>query len=272
MERNEGAGGGQSTGELASLFPAGDYRFHLGLRHAEPGPFFSPRAGSDLLRERRRWIEEDAERYTRLLPEGAPLLSEFSRQAGAWGGPPVTNAYELGMLHEPDVLFLSPDREGVFRLWGGALCFPTGWSLAEKLGQPMSVVHGPVPGLNDTLGARIHQFMSRLRPGGACLRDNWGLAATDELNLHPARSVPVPAAPVELSRLWLRVERQALLALQSGRGIVFGIRIELHRLDTLAGTPAGWLLARSLRSMSSEVAEYKRVAEVRGDLAALLEK
>jgi hypothetical protein len=176
----------------------------------------------------------------------------------------------LGRQLEPDILLLNTDAEGCFRLWGGALCFPTGWALTDKLGQTLDAIHGVVPGLNPALGAAIHQFLAKLKPGTAFLRDNWGIAATDELNLHPARHVPAPEAPVLLDRLWLRVEHQALFALPRTRGVVFGIRIALHRLDTLVGTPAGAGLGRALITMPEELAAYKRIQSVRPQIVGSL--
>jgi hypothetical protein len=127
-----------------------------------------------------------------------------------------------------------------------------------------------VPGLNPALGPQIQQFLARLKPGVAFFRDNWGIAATDELNLHPARRVPPPVSPAALERLWLRVEHQALLALPQSRGVVFGIRIALHRLDGLAGTTAGAGLRRSLETMPAQLAAYKRLDVIREELARLL--
>lgn len=176
----------------------------------------------------------------------------------------------LGHELEPDLLFLSPDRTGQFRLQAGALCFPTGWALEEKIGRPMDVIHGAVPGLNAAIGAPIQQFLSRMKPGVAFLRDNWGIAATDELNLHPARAIEPPKPPVQLERLWLRVEHQALLALPQTRGIVFAIRIALHRLDRIADGPAAAGLSRALATMPAEVAAYKRIDTIRADVSRLL--
>ena len=81
-------------------------------------------------------------------------------------------------------------------------------------------IHGVVPGLNQTLGPAMRQMLSRLRPGQAWQRSNWGLAATAELNLHPALGRPVPEPPVRLDRLWLRVEEQLLMALPGVAGLV----------------------------------------------------
>ncbi len=261
---------------LAELFPDGDYRFHLTLRRTEPRTFFASRdATGRVLAERARWLASDPARYARILPEGETALAECAALAEQWVGAPIAAGgrsliHALGAALEPDVILLTPDEEGRFRLRGGALCFPTGWALEEKLGHTLDFIHGVVPGLNNALASPIQQFLGKLKPGVAFLRDNWGIAATDELNLHPARRVPPPAPPVALDRLWLRVEHQALMALPASRGIVFGIRIALHRLDSLAGTPAGAGLRRSLASMPAELIGYKRLDTVSAEVIKLL--
>jgi hypothetical protein len=255
---------------LAELFPDGDHRFHLTLRRGEPREFFAARdASGAVLAERRRWLAAEPARHAALLPEGGPLLAELARMAAPWGAAGKTIA-DLGGELEPDVLLLSPDAEGNLRLRGGALVFPTGWALEEKLGRTLDEIHGVVPGLNPAIGAAIRQFFARLKPGVAFLRDNWGLAATDELNLHPARGLAAPTRPVALERLWLRVEHQALVALPETGGVLFGIRLALHRLDAIAGTPAGAGLRRALETMPAELAAYKRIDAVRAEIAARL--
>jgi hypothetical protein len=140
------------------------------------------------------------------------------------------------------------------------------------LGHTLGFIHDVVPGLNPALGAPIDQFLARLRPGMAFLRDNWGLSATDELNLHPARRAELPALPrpgepthaLSLAKIWLRVEHQALVALPESGGVLFGIRVAVHRLDEVTQdrrVAAG--LARALRTMPAELASYKRIDGVR---------
>jgi dimethylamine monooxygenase subunit A len=265
---------------LADLFPEGDYRFHLTLRRAEPRAWFAPSDPSGrVLAERALWLANEPARCAALLPESEPLLEEFATMVRDWNvatsdplatGRGYESLLKLGRSLEPDILLLSPDAEGCFRLRGGALCFPTGWALEDKMGHTLDFIHDVVPGLNRALGASIHQFLSKLKPGVAFLRDNWGFAATDELNLHPARAIAPPGPPVALDRLWLRVEQQALVGLPETGGIVFGIRIVLHRLDTLAGTAAGTGLRRGLATMPAELAAYKRLDTVRAEILKLL--
>src|SRR6185295_17042961 len=102
---------------LADLFPDGDYRFHLTLRRGEPREFFRPHDPSGrALAERARWLAADPARYAALRPEGAPLLAEFGELCAGWGLPRVDSVTALGAAFESDVLFLSPDADGAFRL------------------------------------------------------------------------------------------------------------------------------------------------------------
>lgn len=284
---------------LADLFPDSDFRFHLTLRRGEPGEFFKTRDQSGvLLAERAKWLADHPARYAALLPGGEPLLAEVA-ELGAkdWGLPQTTTVHALGAVLEPDFLLLSPDAGGqgapraafrarsarttscdetdaapdAFRLRGGSLCFPTGWALEEKLGHTLDFIHGVVPGLNPALASPIQQFLTKLKPGVAFLRDNWGIVASEELNLHPARAIPPPALPIALDRLWLRVEYQALVALPRTGGVLFGIRIALHRLDGVVLDPAVSAgLRRALVSMPAEVAAYKRLDAVREAMVGLL--
>lgn len=257
---------------LAELFPDGEHRFHLTLQRREPRQFFAPQDPSGrVLAERRRWVTSEPARYAALQTEGAPLLAEFAEVCGLSGYDGTI--HDLGSMLEPDLLLLSPDTrgEGEMRLRGGALCFPTGWALEEKLGEPLDVIHGVVPGLNPAIGASIRQLLARLKPGIAFCRDNWGLAATDELNMHPSRRLPPPTPPVALDRVWLRVEHQALVALPRTGGIAFGIRIALHRLDEVTRDPAAAAgLAHALTTMPPALAAYKRLETVREEVARLL--
>lgn len=255
---------------LEDLFPEGGYRHHLTLRGVEPREFFAPQDGAgSVLMERIRWIGSDPGRYAVLQPEGGALLREFAAFLPAWGIEPAGEAgaadvsiVELGRRLEPDLLFLSRDEDGQFRLRGGALCFPTGWALTEKLGHTLEFIHGIVPGLNAALGSSIHRMLGGMKPGVAYLRHNWGLAASAELNLHPARGIPPPEPPAPPESLWLRVEHQALVALPKTHGIAFGIRISLHRLDAVLRGPAGPGLRSALATMPAEMAVYKRIDKI----------
>jgi len=250
---------------LAELFPDEDHRFHLSLRRGDPVAFFARTpAHAALIAERRHWLDTHPERHAAVLPEGVSLCGSFARLVGEPEGATVE---ELGRRWEPDFLFLSPGDSGVHRLRGGALCFPTGWALEAQLGRTLEAIHGVVPELNPALASPIQQFLSRLKPGTGFQRANWGLAATSELNLHPALNRPRLVLPLELNRVWLRIERQLLAGLTENGGVLFAIRVECHLLrEALADDQVRAGLHRALRTMSDAVAAYKGLAEVREEL------
>lgn len=259
---------------LRELFPDQDYGFRMTMRRGEPADFFRRQdATGARLAERARWLDQDATSHAALEPEGGPLFSEANELGQSWGLPAANDIQMLARTWEPDILLLSPDKEGRFRLRGGALCFPTGWALTEKMGQTLEVIHGIVPGLNPAIGGAIDQFLHGLKPGVAFHRDNWGISASPELNLHPMRGVCAPTPPVHLDNLWLRVEHQALVALPRSRGILFGIRVALHRLDDPIQDPQiknG--LLRALRTMRPEMGAYKGLAQITDRLISLLSR
>jgi hypothetical protein len=177
----------------------------------------------------------------------------------------------LGRYWEPDFLLLKESDDQTIRLLGACVCFPSSWSLTEKIGRPIQQIHEPVPGLNPAIGLSIEKFLRKLRRGKAWLRSNWGLSRSPELNQHPARKLPRLDGTVTASEVWLRVENQALVALPRSRGILFGIRIKSYALETIMGDRALCrLIARALGTMPADVAAYKGIAAARDRLIRLL--
>lgn len=270
---------------IADLFQDAPDTFRMRWKRDAPDEYFGPSPERDrLLRERARRLDESPAECVALQEDGAPLLAEAESLARNWVPPgpgdaaaaeeeshhPLDRLEALGRRLEPDLLVVGPGDDGRMRLLGGCLCFPTGWCLRERLGESIERIHGVVPGLNAAIGPAIETFLARLRPGIAWRRHNWGLAATDTLNLHPSRGLPAPDARATLDTTWLRVEHQALLALPESGGVLFGIRLALHRLDTLDGE-ARTGLARALEGMPDELLIYKRLAGARDALVRQLD-
>lgn len=137
-------------------------------------------------------------------------------------------------LVQEDLVLLQIDAAGRLVLAAASLCFPSRWTLAEKLGRPMLDIHAPVPGLNDRLGATIDRFLLGLKRGAIFSRRNWSL--TDDPVLFQPVALPRPVPPVaEIGRrIFLRVERQTLARLPLSGAVLFGIRIHQHRLEAVA--------------------------------------
>ena len=263
---------------LARLFPDDDFKFHLRFERAEPAEFFAPTPDhAALVAERRRWLRSEPEKYAALLPPGEPLLEEALQLAHTWNGfAPIAGEASLslralGESWETDFLLLKADANGEIRLYGGCLCFPSSWRLTDKIGMPLEFIHGPVPGLNASIGPAIHKFLAGLKPGAASLRHNWGLACSKELNHHPDRNLPRLDADTRADEVWLRVEHQALVVLPQTGGILFGIRVVNHAFaEVQADAAARIRLRRALETMPDEVAQYKSLSAIRHQLAGWL--
>jgi Haem-dependent oxidative N-demethylase, alpha subunit-like len=279
-----GTGVRTATGEDGTaLLPDADYGFQMRFQRGPTADFFRPWGKPpDLLAQRRRWLQGEPAAYAAALPESKPLFEEMVEQAQNWG---LTNPFPhgaeaispgqtclaLGERLEPDFLLLRPAGMGSVRLLAGCVCFPSSWSLAEKMGRPIEDIHSVVPGLNPQLGPPIASFLRRIPPGPAWLRANWGLSRSTELNQHPARRLPRLDAGVELDEVWLRIEHQALVALPRTGGVLFGIRIAVHPLATIQRNSAAHRgLIRALRTMPEAMAAYKGLAEARTRLLEVL--
>ena len=265
---------------LPELFPDEDYRFHLTLRKGNLGGFFgSPKA--EILAERRLWLQSEPGRYAAVTDEAEPLLDEIDSMAAGWSPelaarPPANETLSermiaLGRSLEPDLLFLSRDNQGAFRLRAGVVCFPSSWVLEEKMGLTMDEIHGPVPGLNAAIGAPIGQFLGKLKPGAPFERANWGLAATPDLNMHPNLRRPRLGSPLDLGKVWVRIEDQILAALPLTGGILFGIQVRvlpLMEIMSEANLRAGF--HRAVATMPEPLAAYKGMSAIRDELLAVL--
>lgn len=256
--------------ELKMRFTKGDIASFYQSRHSDPR----------LLAERRHGIAQAPEKYTALVAEGEALLEETidlalaheTIDAPCLDGPtPLARCQKLAELWEADFLLMKPDKDGTFRLRGGAVCFPSHWGLQEKMGRSMTEIHAPVPGLNETLGRQINGFLQRIKPGISWERGNWGLSRSPEFNLHPSLARPRLDASIDLADVWWRLEEQSLVALPHSQGILFGIKLVIRPLaDLKADPPARAGLVRALETMSGAMAEYKGLQSARNRLLTLL--
>ena len=272
---------------LAELLPDEDYRFQMRFKKGTVPEFFGPTdRNSEILAERRHWLDENPQQYAAMLPDGAELIRETVELVRREETLPESNSdlfsqtlnpfevcMRLGKVWEPDFLLLRADADDEVRLIGGCVCFPSSWNLAEKIGHPIQFIHNVVPGLNPALGSQIHGFLSRLKPGTVWLRANWGLSRSSDLNQHPARGLPRLSSNASLDEAFLRIENQALVALPESHGVLFGIRIAVHNLEQIHRDPAlSKGLARALASLPDDMASYKNITDCRSRLISLLQQ
>jgi hypothetical protein len=196
---------------------------------------------------------------TFLSPSGNLLLDE---PVVPFGKSPLLS---ISRHVQEDLILLSDDEQACFPIVAGSLCFPSGWSIADKLGLPLSEVHRPVPGLNASMGHSINKLLARLKPGRPVWRNNWGIRPSGQLDQSPRYSELLATAAESitaqdaLQRCYFRVERQTLSRLAKSHHILFTIHTSQCELQQLTARQQQ-LLASTLKSMPDAVAEYKGIA------------
>ena len=241
----------------------------MGMRRGDDEFFRNRPENRAVLKERRHWLAHEPERYAGCKPEGKAALAEvmaFARAANP--GIAADSLVGLGECWEPDFLLLRQNEAGEFRLVAGCVCFPSHWALEEKVGHSLAAIHAPVPTLNAMLGPKIDSFLANLRAGQVWERWNWSLAATPELNDHPARGNARLGAEATLDACWFRAEHQAFRLLPETRSVLFAIRIAIVPVTEIAADRAvAARLAGALLSMPPEIAAYKGLVEARERIA-----
>jgi hypothetical protein len=231
-----------------------------------------------IIDERKKWLQQDAAKYSAALPEAQPLLAEAVEVANSVGvmasvrATPAETMLNLGAAWEPDLLLLkAPSQESQPILLAGSVCFPSSWALEEKIGRPLDTIHAPVPTLNNQFANPVQQFLARIKPGISWERINWGLSRSPELNQHPCRKLARFDPRVNVDEVWFRAEYQSLISLPKTGGILFGIRLVIEPLVSVCKDrefQSG--LARALRSMPESIAVYKGLSSSRARLLGLI--
>jgi len=148
--------------------------------------------------------------------------------------PPVITA---GRLAQEDFCILEKGAEE-YILTSAILCFPSRWSLAEKIGHPLTAIHGPVPDYTDDLAKRVNRVFEGVKTVLPLWRANW--TVHDHAELHQ----PSGAWRAEEGgeTLYIRVERQTFMRLPETSAVVFGIRTFIDPLDSTSDEQAAALL------------------------------
>lgn len=127
-----------------------------------------------------------------------------------------------GRLVQEDLCLLEKapgDAEHV--LTGAVLCFPAGWTLAEKIGRPLIRIHVPVKAYDDDIAKRVQRLFDGVRVGQPLWRYN-ALGYVDPSLFQP-RHEGVPKYGTASEQRYVRSERQTILRLPETGAVVFGI-------------------------------------------------
>ncbi|MDF0600525.1 DUF3445 domain-containing protein [Psychromarinibacter sp. C21-152] len=116
-------------------------------------------------------------------------------------------------------------------LTAAALCFPAHWSLAEKLGQPLGLIHRRIEPYDETVARRVQRLFDGLRPETVLVRSN--CLPDDDFALHQPERKPDGFARPD-GAPYVRLERQTLRRLPLTQAVVFAIHTAMVRPDALA--------------------------------------
>ena len=236
-----------------------------------------------LLGERRREVlaslpgSEAACRETlALLRDNLSRFHPGLLQSGPEGGVDEPGLHPLeiaGRLVQEDFCVLEPG-ERAYRLTAGCVCFPSNWSLSDKLGRVLDEIHGPVPGFREALGSPVDRFFARLAPGQVVGRLNWLIHDSPALFQFGRNPAPPDLTPENAGdTLWLRTERQVLQRLPEGGAVLFTIRTRARPLREAVASPAKAAeLAAALRAMPPALQAYPHMGPIGDALLAWLDR
>lgn len=187
----------------------------------------------------------------------------------------------LGRQVQEDLVLVRADSEGT--LVGGQLCFPNGWSLPERAGQPYLAIHQRTPG-STMVGVHAGgRLLQSLKPDRTFCRIGWNFKLSSQLDLSPkhlpAYLAHAQARASELDpegvgrELFLRIERQTFTRLTRSAHVLFGIHTYLSALEVEARDPErARRILQVVREAPGDVKRYKAILPLEAAFVAYLEE
>lgn len=136
----------------------------------------------------------------------------------------------LGRIFQEDFCLMEKSGDEHV-LTAAILCFPAGWTLAEKIGRPMLRIHLPVTKYTDDVGMRVQRLFDLIRVETPLWRAN---AHHSRAPLFNPLAEDHPKDLAEGGMPFIRSERQCLLRLPQTGAVVFSIHTYLVKLEDLS--------------------------------------
>lgn len=150
-----------------------------------------------------------------------------------------------GRLVQEDLCLLEkPPGASEHVLTAACLCFPASWTLAEKIGRPLTAIHTPVAPYDEAVAPRVQRLFDGIRPGRPLWRQNALLYADPTLFQPAPEALPrvTPAARPD----YLRSERQCLVRLPRTGAVVFSIHTYVLPFERLTAEQVAALEAHPI--------------------------
>lgn len=128
----------------------------------------------------------------------------------------------MGALVQEDMCILQkPNGKDEHILSAAILCFPSLWTLSEKLGHPMGRIHAPVYEYNADIARRVQRLCDGVKVGRPLWRFNYGHAGPELFQ--PRSEKDFSHDPFQGAVKYQRAERQSLIRLPKSDAILFSI-------------------------------------------------
>ena len=197
------------------------------------------------------WFETPAAVTCNLAAKAAAFLHLEKRFRNEFGRS-VSSIKDLALMMQEDVAILHRGK-----LEACCFMFPSGWAPEDKVGMTFVQLHLPVAD-----GERLRassSVITRLMCGDHCYhRYVWGLANSGRLSAHP-RYRDKESAVRSIEDIWFRYEHQITAPIERELTSLFIVDVQLVPYIELSEEHRE-LIVESVKSMSSNVVEYKRMA------------
>jgi len=206
------------------------FRHRLGTRSLDLTQWLTPDAETaPTIEMKRRLIEFRRSEVVALYERGELAAQEAAELVAQWTSVALTHSgidalVDAALMVADDLLVLEPRSSSVgdeLLFVAGVVCSPSRWKLADKMGKNMMQVHAPVAKYAEHIGLAVDTTLQRLTVDRPLWRSNWTLED------HPALfqpELPVTRLVEDVSRLWIRIERETLRRLPQTGGVLFTIR------------------------------------------------
>ncbi|HCZ35205.1 MAG TPA: DUF3445 domain-containing protein [Cytophagales bacterium] len=183
----------------------------------------------------------------------------------------------VGRQVQEDLILLNADLIVV----AGQLCFPSGWSLSDKMNQHFIKVHAPLPQITDNMIQSANKLLERIPAHKPVVRNNWGFRVCDWLDLSTRQSeayrklLQETASSLQIEdvgeKVFVRVEHQTLSRLPQSNHILFTIHTYQSKLkDEVTDSQRAKVLADFVQQVPEDLLAYKQMLPITDKLKAYL--
>ncbi|KAL4065361.1 hypothetical protein V8B97DRAFT_1868820 [Scleroderma yunnanense] len=178
----------------------------------------------------------------------------------------ITTVHPLMFLLDnvpEDFTITQQDKEtGLYHLTASVTCSAVGWNLGDKIGKPLSQIHGPVPDYKEKMEFSMNRYFSKMPCDKPIQRGSWDLVVGEPLFLQTNSPFWIDHTRqdpnLQLSDIYLRVDWQTLRRMPQSRAILFNFKAIFTPLAALRREPyIPKLLLKVLTEGRRSILEYK---------------